>query len=208
MRRLRAGHARALATVSVGVGLAVAVAGCSADSAPGAAAIDADGDVVVSVSEVEDVAAELTEAFPGTQGLARLVLFLSVVRDDVRDLARDTGDLLSTEEAKRGFAEQGVELSDPASEILAVSVMLSALDQGPAAPDLAERINALEPTVNPRYGTWDGDIWQPGAAALPIVDAPLPWIEVSDGAPAGAVEAPAEDPAAPAEDPADGGADG
>ena len=188
MRRLRTRHARALATVSVGVGLSAAMAGCSADSAPGAAAIDADGDVVVSVSEVEDITADLSQAFPGTQGLDRLVVFFSVVGEDVRDLARDTGDLLSTEEAQRGFAEQGVQLSDQAAEILAVSVMLSTLDQGAAAGDLADRINALEPSVNPRYGTWDGDSWQAGGGTLPIVDDPLPWIA--------------------ADDPVDGGADG
>jgi hypothetical protein len=183
MRALRI--AAAVAAAALGTAGPLALAGCSADVAPGAAALDADGDVVVTVDEVETVSAELTEAFPGTPEVDRLVVFFSVIADDVRDAARESGTPVSADEARRGVAEQTeVQLSAEAAEVIAVSTMFAQLAQGPQGEALLERVSGLEPVVNPRYGVWDPATWDPGQG-VPISDETLPWLAEAEGEPTG-----------------------
>jgi hypothetical protein len=164
---------------------ALALAGCSADVAPGAAALDADGDVVVTVDEVESVSAELSEAFPQAADISSAVVFFSVIADDVREVARESDALVSVDETRRGVAEQtDVQLSEEAAEVVAVSTMFAQLAQGPQAEAVVERVSALDPVVNPRYGEWDAQQWQPGQN-LPIVEAALPWLAEAEGEPTG-----------------------
>ncbi|MGF1664227.1 MAG: hypothetical protein ACFCVG_17485 [Kineosporiaceae bacterium] len=169
--------------IAAAVAAAAALAGCSADVAPGAAARDGDGEVVVTVAEVDALSAELSEAFPDTADVDRVVVFFSVIADEVRDSARESGALVSADEVRRGVAEQTeVQLSDEAAEVVAVSTMFSQLAQGPDGAALVERISALEPVLNPRYGTWDPGRWAPGEN-LPIADETLPWLaETEPGA--------------------------
>lgn len=196
MRRRTTGHVRVLA---VAAGLTALLAGCSADIAPGAAALDADGDVIVSVSQVEDVTAELEPA----QLTARDVLFYEIAGPAVRGIAEREGALVSAEQVQRDVADgpAGLELSAEAAAVLASITTISALAQGGAQEEVLDRLRTLDPTINPRYGEWDGGVLP---AALPIVDSPSPWILTPAEAPAdGLGDVPAEVPEVPGE-----GADG
>lgn len=159
------------AAVTAGVVLSAALAGCSADQAPGAAALDADGEVIVSVSQIEEVTAELAP----TQLSARDVLFYEIAGPAVQDLAEREGALVSTDQVQRDVAAaaDGLELSAEAAAVLATVTTIGALAQGPTQAEVIERLQGLDPTINPRYGQWDGDVLP---AALPIVDPVQPWI--------------------------------
>ncbi len=185
MSAMRArGIASAVAAAGV-VGTAAALAGCSAEVAPGAAALDPDGGVVVTVDQVDAVSAELSEAFPGTADVERLVVFFSVISDDVRDLAGESGTVVSADEARRGVAEQTeLQLSDEAAQVIATSTMFAQLAQGPRGEVLVERVAGLEPVVNPRYGTWDAARWEPGQG-VPIGEESLPWVSREGAEPTG-----------------------
>jgi hypothetical protein len=182
---MRAQRIAAAAAAALGTAGPLVLAGWSAGVAPGAAALDVDGDVVVTVDEVDSVSAELAEAFPGTADVDRLVVFFSVIADDVQDVARESGALVSADEARRGVAEQTeVQISEEAAQVIAVSTMFAQLAQGPQGAALLERVSGLEPVVNPRYGTWDAQQWVPGEN-LPIAEETLPWLAEVGGEPTG-----------------------
>jgi|GEM_PF-2129167 hypothetical protein len=173
------------AAAAVALATAGGAAGCSADVAPGVAALDADGDVVVTVDEVEEVSAELVEAFPETPDVQRLVVFFAVAEDEIDAMARESGVMVSVDEVRRGVADQsGVELGDAAARVVATNAMYGRLGQGPDGEELVERIAALDPVLNPRYGTWDAAGWSPQEGP-PIADAPAPWLADAEGQPTG-----------------------
>lgn len=180
-RRGSGRRVRGPVAAAVGAGLALALAGCSAEQAPGAAALDADGDVVASVSQVQDLAAELTAEGGEQRPSELLVLQYLIVGDAVRDAVRAADDpavpLLSAPSVQRLATDQGLTISLEAAEVAATQQMYRALVTAGADEDLQQRIADLDPTVNPRYGGWDPTTSSP----LLLVEEPLPWIATATG---------------------------
>jgi hypothetical protein len=172
-RPVPAGRGGLLALAACGlVTGAVSASGCSADLAPGAAAVDSDGRVLATVSEVEEISAELAEALQLTDNLDRGVLLFLVIGDDVREIAGQDGTLVSAESVQQEARAQGIDLSERAADVLAVNTMYNQIVTGDSVEALNERLASVDPVVNPRFGA----VEYQDNGQLTIVDQPLPWM--------------------------------
>lgn len=168
---------RRVAAAAVVLGLATATAGCSAH--PGAAAI-VDGDQITEA----DLARVIDELGPYLNNPTPSAVLTAIVQSEAWLAVAASQNIEVTDDQGREFLDQLASGAgaDPAAwgheSLVIARVQVASSELTSAAEDLQDEFTAavadLGVTVNPRYGGFDAETGEVGAAELPWIVTPAP----------------------------------